>query len=43
MQVDDLPQGNNPTATITEPKFSKFITNASFHVQQHIMDYDDSS
>jgi len=28
-QVDDLSQGNNPTARITEPKFSKFIPNAS--------------
>ena len=28
-QVDDLSQGNTPTARITEPKFSKFITNAS--------------
>jgi len=28
-QVDDLSQGNNPTARITEPKFRKFITNAS--------------
>jgi hypothetical protein len=28
-QVDDLSQGNIPTARITEPKFSKFITNSS--------------
>ena len=28
-QVDDLSQGHTPTARITEPKFSKFITNAS--------------
>jgi hypothetical protein len=27
--LDDLSQGNTPTARITEPKFSKFMTNAS--------------